>query len=137
MNAAEILTAAAVAAMPAGVGVYRTIVDGVAPARYVVLHIPDESVSPVTVESTSDAVYVYFHAICVGSDPIPNRADVYCREVTRRLRVAFTDLVISPDGMAPGRVQHEGSNPPQMDESTTVKKVFTQSQFSFRSVLTP
>lgn len=131
---ADAIVAVVRAGVPAGVSVFDTIVEGVAPARYVMLYIPDEMRDAQAVDAVSDCVRVPFHALSVASNSNPSYAGPECRDLARRVRTALVDAVITADGVAPARVVMEGVNPPQPDELTPDKKVFIQAQFSLMSV---
>lgn len=131
---ADAIVAVVRAGVPAGVSVFDTIVEGVAPARYVMLYIPDEMRSADAVAAVSDSVRVPFHALSVVSNNNPAYASPECRDLARRVRVALVDTVVTADGASPARVVMEGVNPPQPDELTPDKKVFIQAQFSLQSV---
>ena len=134
-TAADLIYAAAAGAVPAGVAVSTTIIPGIGPARYVLLFIPDDSLSASALDAVSDQVAVEFHVLCVVSNDLPQLADAECRDLTRRVRLALTDLTISPTGMSPARITQRGrTGVPQPDETTPNKKVYTQMQFGFDSV---
>lgn len=133
-TAADAILAVVRAAVPVGVTVYDSIVPGIASERYVIMHIPDDLRETMAVDAVSDCIYVTFHAITVASNNNPAYAAPECRDLARRVRTALVDRVITADGMSAARVQMEGVNPPQPDETTPDKKVFIQAQFSFRSV---
>lgn len=118
-------------AVPAGVTVYDSIVDGVAPARYVVPFIPPGLRSATAVDAVSDHVSVDFDVMTVVSATNPVYAAAECRALSMAVRDALTDGVVAETGWDSARILHQNSRPPVVDESTPNKKVYTVAQFSF------
>ena len=133
-TAADTILAAVRAVVPVDVKVYDSIVTSIPPARYVVLYIPGGLRMATGVDAVSDAVYLEFQTTTVASDGNPSYSAAMCRWLANTVRDGLTDLIITPDGWRPARIQHVGSQSPQPDEQTPEKKVYATDQFAFTTV---
>jgi hypothetical protein len=131
---ADTILAAVTAAVPGDVRVFDTIVPGVAPARYVMMYIPAGQRSAQAVDGVSDCVSLDFQVTSVASSSDPSYSAAMCRWLAAAVRDALTDLVVTADGVAAGRIVHRGSQGPRPDEATPDKKVFATDQFTLETV---
>lgn len=130
---ADSVLAAVVAAVPGDVHVYDTMVDGVPPARYVLLFIPGGLRSMTAIDNQSDHLSLHFDVMTVVASKNGVYAAPQCRALASRVRDALTDHVVTATGWRNAQIKHAGSRPPAPDETTPNKKVFCTDQFELES----